>query len=342
MQTHISFPSIEQYRNTCFDVISRATYTGHDENNEPVYDTTLAKPTLEFEGSVKLHGRNASVCYNQTDGLWTQSREAIITVAQDNAGFARFVSENEPVFMELIECLYQNNVIPDRNTSVALFGEWCGSGVQRGVGISSLPKSFFIFAAKMVEGDKETWLNTMGLRAPESRIYNILDYPTYKMVIDFNDPGAVSDYMTELTTAVEAECPVASAFGIKGTGEGIVWKTFWEDELYIFKIKGEKHAPTKVKDMASPVVSAVAGVAEFVENTVTEARFNQAVEKVCGGPEMADPRKMGDVLKWMAADIQKEESDTLAESGLAFKDVAKGINEKTRAMFLALCNLNTA
>jgi hypothetical protein len=337
---HISFPSIEQYRNTCFDVSQRATYTGKDAAGDPTYNESLSKPTIVFTGTVKLHGTNASVCYNLSEGLWIQSRENIITEKQDNAGFARFVGEHYSAFMAIIDAIYTDNNITDRSLTVALFGEWCGGSIQKGVGISNLPKSFFIFGAKVLdnrlETPEETWLSTKGYRSPDDKIYNVEDYANYEVKIDFNDPSAVSEYMQGLTLAVEEECPIAKAFGFSGVGEGIVWKAMWDGKLFTFKVKGLKHQVTKVKNAASAVVETVAGVAEFVEATVTEARFNQAIEKVCGGASGADTRKMGDYLRWFAEDIQKEESDTLAASGLTWKDVSKAVNEAARNRFLLL------
>lgn len=339
MPQHIAYPAIEQYRNTCFDVKSRATTIGRDANNDPLYDESLPKPTITFTGTVKLHGTNASVCFNRADGLWVQSRESILTSHEDNAGFAKYVSAHDADFLACLDTLYERNAL-DKSVTIALFGEWCGSGIQRKMGINNLPKSFFIFGAKAVDltlaEPKETWLSTTGLRAEESRIFNIEDYDQYQITIDFNDPGAVSAQMTALTQAVEAECPVARAFGFRGIGEGIVWKAAWDGELFLFKIKGEKHAVTHAKNAASPFVEPVASVVEFVEKTVTEARFQQAVETVCGSVEGADIRKMRGVLTWMAADIQKEESDTLTESGLTYKEVEKEINNRTRTKFLAL------
>jgi hypothetical protein len=42
------------------------------------------------------------------------------------------------------------------------------------------------------------------------------------MEIDFNMPQLVQNQLSEITIAVEEECPVAKAFGFSGIGEGIV------------------------------------------------------------------------------------------------------------------------
>ena len=79
MKKHVKFPSIEQFRNVIANVNRTFNFTGLDENGEPMYDVTKNKPVLTFDGTVKLHGTNAGVCYNETGGLWAQSRTGIIT-----------------------------------------------------------------------------------------------------------------------------------------------------------------------------------------------------------------------------------------------------------------------
>jgi len=79
MKKHISFPSIEQFRHVVASVNRQANYVGADVNGDAIYDPNLPKPVLTFKGTVKLHGTNAGVCYNNEDGFWIQSRENIIT-----------------------------------------------------------------------------------------------------------------------------------------------------------------------------------------------------------------------------------------------------------------------
>jgi len=52
IKKHISFPKIEQFRNVIANINRMVTYTGRDENDDPVYDMTIPKPTLTFTGSV--------------------------------------------------------------------------------------------------------------------------------------------------------------------------------------------------------------------------------------------------------------------------------------------------
>ena len=95
---HISYPKIGQFRNVIADINRMITYVGQDDNDEPIYDHSIPKPTLVFKGTVKLHGTNAGVCYNHQQGIWAQSRSRVITPVKDNAGFAFFVENNKQTF----------------------------------------------------------------------------------------------------------------------------------------------------------------------------------------------------------------------------------------------------
>lgn len=341
----IKFPSIEQFRTIVSTVLRQFNYVGQDENDEAIYDTTLPKPTLTFKGTVKLHGTNAAVSYNEDGGLWAQSRENIITVEKDNAGFAFFVDSNKGIFQHLIaEVLIKNNLDAKQNT-VTIYGEWCGGNIQKGVGITNLPKSFFIFGVKIspiVTDEAEAklkpayWVDYDYLRSSDNKIYNILDYPTYEIDIDFNMPQLVQNKLSELTIAVEDECPVAKAFGFSGIGEGIVWATELNGAVHRFKVKGEKHSSSKVKTLASVDVEKLESIKDFVDYAVTESRFKQGLENTFPNDEPINVKKMGDLIRWVVTDITKEETDTLIENGLEPKDVNSQISGRVREMFFKL------
>lgn len=340
MKKHISFPSIEQFRHVIASVNRLANYVGTDENGEAVYDPNLPKPVLKFKGTVKLHGTNAGVCYNNIDGFWVQSRENIITVEKDNAGFAFFATKNQEVLTQMmIDVAKENNVDLDKYT-MSLYGEWAGPGIQKGVGISMLPqKSFFIFGIKYSDtldpkfGVK--WLNFDNLKSEENFIYNINDFETYEVEIDFNMPQLIQNKLIELTIAVEDECPVAKFFGNEKTiGEGIVFSCEYKDVVYRFKSKGEKHSVSKVKTLNAVDVEKLNSINEFIDYAVTQPRFDQAIEKVFGESE-PKIEQMGEVIRWMVSDITKEETDTMIENNLEPKDVNKYISTKVRHMFIA-------
>ena len=346
MKKHISFPSIEQFRTIIANIHRHYNFVGLDEAGEPIYDTTLPKPVLTFTGTVKLHGTNAGVCYNAIDGLWVQSRENIITPTSDNAGFAFFVESKKDIFLALMDKILVTTGIDLGVNTVSIYGEWCGGSIQKGVGICNLEKSFFIFGVKItphvdatdldaVKKNPAYWVDHSYLRSPDNKVYNITDYTTYTMNIDFNAPQLVQNKLSDITIAVETECPVAKAFGFSGIGEGVVWACEYKGVVYRFKVKGEKHSSSKVKTLAAVDTDKINSLLEFADYAVTESRFNQAVEKVFNN-EPIDVKKMGELIKWVVSDIIKEETDTMTSNGFEPKDINKYISNKVRDMFFKL------
>lgn len=342
MKKMIKFPSIEQFRSTVANIKRRYNFVGLDENGEAIYDHTLPKPTLVFKGTVKLHGTNAAICYNDVSGFWAQSRENIISIEKDNAGFAFFAESKKDVLINLAKEVARRENIDLTNNTVTIYGEWCGGNIQKGVAVCNLPKSFFIFGVKIspfeVEGlEKQApayWVDYSDLGNSEDRIYNIDDFPTYTMEVDFNTPELVQNKLSELTIAVEDECPVGKAFGFSGIGEGIVWSTEVNGETYRFKVKGEKHSSSKVKVLAAVDVEKVENIQKFVDYAVTESRLNQAIENVFPNNEPLSMNKFGEIVRWMVNDIVKEEMDVMTQNGLEPKSVNSKISFKTKEMFL--------
>ena len=245
-----SFPEIEQFRSVIHSVHYRARIIGKDENGDAIFDETIPLPTLKFRGSVKMHGSNGAIVFEKNEEdtfeFHAQSRENIVTPTKDNAGFAAFVG-TRPVW-DLLGLLTIEE--DELDSVVRIYGEWCGGSIQKGVALNQLGKMFVIFAIKV--GDR--WVNDSDLKhvkLPEHNIFNILDYPTYEIEIDFNDPKLAADKMGELVLDVEKECPVGKAFGVSGIGEGIVWMCQtegWEGSRFWFKTKGDEHKGTKTKE----------------------------------------------------------------------------------------------
>ncbi len=343
---HVSFPSIEQFRNIIANVNRQFSFVGLDDQGEAIYDHTLSKPVLTFKGTVKLHGTNAGVCYNAVDGLWAQSRENIITPTQDNAGFAFFVESHKEDFIFLMDVIIKKYNLDLNNNTISIYGEWCGGNIQKGVGITNIPKSLFIFGVKItphvdsndleaVKKNPAYWVDSTGLRIKDGNIYNIDDYKTYSIDIDFNMPQLIQNQLVDWTIEVENECPVSKAFGFSGIGEGIVWACEYKGVVYRFKTKGEKHSASKVKTIAAVDVDKLNSIKEFVDYAVTESRFNQGLEKTFGdGP--VDVKRMGDLIRWVVTDVIKEETDTMVVNNVEPKDVNKFVSAKVREMFFKL------
>lgn len=342
MKKHISYPKIPQFRNIVTTINREIEFTGLDKEGNAVYDKSIKKPTLTFKGTVKLHGTNASVCFNSQDGFWIQSRQNIITTEKDNAGFAFFAESHKEQLQELIDEIIIGHCLDSSTVTVSIYGEWAGRGIQKKVGVSELDKAFYVFGVKVSKPQdkdfKSYWVDSSEVRNTDCRIFNVEDYETYTIDVDFNVPQLAQNKFVEITERVEKECPISKAFGIdNGMGEGVVWSVEHKGIIHRFKVKGEKHSATKVKELASVDVEKLKNIQEFVEYSVTENRFNQAIENVFGNDDL-DVKKMGDLIRWVVKDVTSEEMDTMSANGLEPKDVNKHISKKTREMFFKAQN----
>lgn len=312
----IKFPSIEQYRNTIREVKSNHDYQGKDELEQPIYQHLSPYPVLDFVGTVKLHGTNSSVV-KYKDKVEFQSRERVLSLQQDNYQFMLSMSNKNLNF------LFENI---EFNEYIAVFGEWVGQGIQSGVAVSNLPKTFVIFAYKV----DDIWLNIQRSDFSQN-IYHIENFPTWNLEIDFNSPESVQNRLVELTEEVEKECPVGKHFGFSGIGEGIVWTT--SDRRYSFKIKGEKHSATKVKTLAAIDTELIKSMNEFVDNVLTESRLKQGIEKLKEMGLEVSQKSTGDYLRWIIGDVIKEEQDTIIANQFDIKKLNPMLSNKARVWF---------
>lgn len=324
------YHKIRQFRDIVKAVTMKANFIGLDADGKPMYEER-EKPVLTFTGTVKLHGTNAGISYNGTE-LKCLKRSSF--VSDGHFGFPEFVMKNKLDFISEMHKLWDDHC--EKGEQIIAYGEWAGAKIQKGVGISNIDPAFFVFDAKVYnpETDESKWIDISGYEFEKA--YNIYDFPTFTVDIDFNNPKAILNKLVELTETVEKECPVAKQLGHSGIGEGVVWTAFWENEKYIFKTKGEKHSASKVKKIASVDPEKLASITEFVEYAVTENRVHQAMQET-----NADSRKQtGDVLRWLANDIIEEESDQLEANGLTWKDVAKECSSKGRILFFKFLDEN--
>lgn len=337
----IKYPSTGQFRNVVKSVLERNSFTGLDENGKAIYDPSVKKPVLTAKGTVKLHGTNAGVSYSNTHGMWAQSKEQIITIESDNAGFAFFAHANEEFFVRSLKAFADDHDVDLDTHSITVYGEWAGEGIQKGTGINNHPKSLFVFGVKVSKPGDETfksyWINAEDFaRNPEKNVYNIYDFETYEVEIDFSRPDLAQNKMIEIMQEVEKECPVARELSHAGIGEGNVWTVEFKGGVYRFKIKGEKHAgKSKVKTL-KPVDSEKLNKIHEIVNKVTPAwRLDQMVTESCdlnnGGH--IDRSKLGDYLRMVIKDVMKEEMDIISEAGLEPKDINKYISQVAKDYF---------
>ena len=330
------FPKIGNYLNTIHTVTETTRFNGFNTDGTPIYDQTKLLPTIKFNGSVKVHGTNAGIGYDpETNTLWAQSREHMLSEKSTNAGFHTYVMSHKEYFIETMSKI-------SSSYPVIVYGEWCGSNIQKGVAISTLQKRLIIFAAKIITDERNPiWLTRSDIElffSPEKFLWNIYVFDRYEIEIDFNHPEASQNKLNELTYAVEKECPVGRYFGKYGVGEGIVWANA---EYGRFKVKGLEHCSSHITSPAAVSGEKIASINEFVSYAVTENRLNQGIEQVFSTHnEDIDIKHIKKFLNWITNDISKEESSTLIENNLLPEDVAKAVKNKARIWFVEKFNSN--
>lgn len=352
---HVKYPKIAQYRNVVADIKHKVKFNGIDETGNVVYLDGIDMPKIKFKGTVKLHGTNAAVCYNNSQGLWVQSRSKIISVGNDNYGFAMFVEQHRSDFIKLFFDLKDTKKIDLHNT-VVIFGEWAGEGIQNGVGISEFEKSFYIFGAKEMIDEEGIWRDHTDLRSDNRLIHNIEEFPTYSIDIDFNNPELVQSKLSDITDKVEQECPVSKQLGKPNQlGEGIVWTGEYDGELYRFKVKGQKHSSTNVKKLAKVDVEKLNSMIEFADYAVTLNRVEQGVQVVKEemiseslsnvnknfNLDKLSPKMIGRVIGWVVKDVLEEEVDTIVANNIDAKLVKRFLSDKARKYIFQLMEHGT-
>jgi len=327
-------PSIEQFRHIVKTVKMQSDFAGFDENEKPIYIRKNKYPIVKAIGTVKIHGTNASIGYKPRKGMWCQSKKNVITIEKDNAGFAAFVKARQDFFETTIK--YLCAAFCNEDETLILFGEFAGKGIQKGVAISEIEKSFFIFGIRITDKDGDSsWVSNKNFvkvfvnwENNNTNTYILPFIKTYEVEIDFNAPEKANNEITDLVMQVEEECPVGKYFGISGIGEGIVFKFEYNGNIYLFKAKGDKHSKTKVKKVQH-IDTAIIDKCREVAGKVTpswrlEQMYDETFDTLNGGK--GDSKKTGDYIRSVIKDVLKEETDLVKEAGIAFKDLNKYVS----------------
>lgn len=230
-------------------------------------------------------------------------------------------------------------------------GELCGEGIQRGVAISSMERLFCVFAIRI----DEVWVDMTqyaSVAVPEERVYNIMNYRTWEVEIDFEgDTGKVYKEMMAYTREVGKRCPFAEKFvdaegaAVVGDGEGIVWTLIPEKghdasvrtELVNFKTKTETFSTAGRKPRVPPDADVTERATRFVEYAVGERRLEQGVEYM---REMGKPVKktnVGEYVKWVVQDAVREERAAMREMKADEGVVRKLVAAKARPYWFKEC-----
>jgi hypothetical protein len=332
MKRFISYNSIGQFKEVLAKVKRKAQFVSYnEETKEVVLDSTAKMPIVKAIGTEKIHGTNAAVCYSIPDGFWIQSRKNIITPEKDNAGCAFQTNANKDAWMSIILELSDIHNIDLNNNIISVFYEWSGGNVQPKSAVSGLDKRSIIFQHFKVsplnpsEEDVAYWLDTKKVERKENNIFNIMNFPIQEIEIDFNNYGSAVNKMIDLIQEIEKSSPVGESFGINGNiGEGYVFTFEYKDELFRFKVKGEKHTKGsgKIKTL-KPVDEALENKKIMFVNNVacTESRLQQMYTEIVhsvhnGDEDLVTMKDVGGFLRLVVNDVIKEESNIMAEQGL--------------------------
>jgi hypothetical protein len=208
---------------------------------------------------------------------------------------------------------------------------------------------FFIFDAKIVSKDNKEHNYYVDSKLefiksdPSKSIYNIHEFKTYSIQLDLNNLDKAQSDIIKIVDEVEADCPVTRALGKSGIGEGVVFRHYYNKiDRFVFKAKGELHSVSKNKEKVPIKVEKNQNLIEFVENTATSNRFEQALEHIYKlNPELptyGKPYEMKDirsVIDWVRDDILKEERDTINENKFELKQMYPEIGKIVSTMFKA-------
>lgn len=330
MAEFVGYGSIEQYRSVVHNTVQ-----WYNHHKMPVGSMT-------FHGTVKLHGTNAAIGYDSATGeIWAQSRQNIITLENDNAGFAAFVERNKELITKLFYQIYS------ASTAIIIYGEWAGGNIQKGVALNGLEKFFTIFDIKFITPLEEPKFSSNALlqtAIPKDlleqlnavRIYNAEQFKTWDITVDFSFPEASVQQLIDITNEVEAECPVGKFFGVSGVGEGVVWTSNTHPDVR-FKSKGEKHSDSKVKTIVAVDIEKVNSIREFCNSVLTDHRLDKIIETMKLLNKDITPVSTGDFIKMTIQDILKEENDVILASGLEWKELSSDLSRQARDWYLVKC-----
>jgi len=346
----VKYPETEQFRNVIKSIQYKTRYKGIDDEGKPQFDYSIPLPTIEYIGTIKTHGTNGGIGFDlETNEIYGQSRERVISLQQDNSGFMAFILKNKFQFSKIFDKIKNDYIEKVKIKKILIYGEWSGANDMR----HYKQKIFNIFKIKLIHEDSEYWIEHEYIeRLIKSEynqfgIYSVYQFPTYKFQIDFNNPEYAQNEIANKVKEIEDYCPVWNFFKPEETeiniyGEGLVLTPIntehYNSSDYVFKAKGQKHSTSKVKKIANVDIEKVNSVNEFVDNVLTESRLNQGIQYLNEMNIEICPKNTGTYLKWIADDVLKEESDILVESGLSWKDVVGKLNIVSKGFYFKYIN----
>lgn len=334
------YPSIENFQNFIKTYKGKKQFDGLDENNQPIFKDRVFNE-IELTGTVKLHGTNAAVNVFPDGSIYIQKRSASmpldITKGNAHFSFMQFVYDNQEWFKKARKTVVEVYGNQFENSPITFFGEWCGPGIQKGVGISQIDKKrFFIFGIQEQISNKWFQLSQIPYNDYTECIWYIAMFGTYTLRANFNDAVTLLEQLDSITLSVENECPVAKEFGVSGIGEGVVWSGYDKDVNFIqFKHKGDKHQnpgkkTPKIKTDKDIIDNSK--IQKFISTVDIVNRLKQCYHELYEN-QVPSKRETGPVINWVSADIIKEEYHLMKELGIDVADIKTDLSRTIRELF---------
>lgn len=282
-------------------------------------------PLITFRGSEKLHGENMAVCYSQGE-VWVQGRNQVRTILGDQNGMAAFVEKTKQQWVQLSLLLADKYNISLATHTIVIDCEWAGGNIQKGnAACSGTAKAAYIFDFCRIvnnDTDESQYKSTKGLTIPaDTSIYLMSSFDSYSVLLDFNDPLACETALKALAESIEDDSSIAKHFDKPdNVGEGAYLWALHSGKVYRLKAKGEKHGgkPKEKKTSKKTLTDDEKEALETLADKLTPVwRITQAITET----NSTERKHVGEVIKWVIADIAKEEAPALADANIELKQV---------------------
>ncbi|KAH9867135.1 hypothetical protein IAQ61_007727 [Plenodomus lingam] len=329
------------------DVIEALQHLKGDLEHE---ETDDHREPIPITGTVKLHGTHADILIYSNDEIVFQSRNVTrLSALKDNYGFAATMSTKTKALLQLRD-MYKTHWLQinpgdffDENFPVIVAGEWIGEKIEKGVAISQLSRRFVVISVN-INGKWQRDQDYGSISLPLHDIYNVARAGFYTATLYPNDTQRTLLEVESMAEEVACTCPFAETFGIKGKGEGIVWKptsaeynpnpTLW------FKTKGGAFKPKLAQPPKKTWTFDIAG--ERRDATAYVARVWCSVQRLEQGwdflRETDRERNMStldDYVKWVHEDILTEEKVYIRKHKLERNDLKVEIAKIAKPWYLA-------
>lgn len=295
--------------------------------------TAHEEHSLEFHGTVKIHGANISIVYSNATTWRIHSRNRVLSREDDLYGC--FATLSRVPLENLAEQI--SDTYGDSWSELVVVGEWAGKGIHKGVAICQVEKLFTLFNVR-IDGKWQDFRKFRHVSLPTYRVFNICDFPTFAVTVNLrllHEVLRAEKDIDALLREVEKKCPVASFFGVDGPGEGIVFTSYSHpptNKLINFKVKGSALETVNRTRIDAIPVEMVEAIAVFVEYAVTDRRLDQGLEYLEEMQKPIDPKSTGVYIGWVVRDVFKEEIHMLEEMKLErkVKEVKQAVTSAVR------------